>query len=132
MDLLNPLYFDLLMQKLNICKYSSLEYTLKIFFVIYNVEVTEIFKYFCWKDHFIFIFAIFYFSARSSLHFYFLYKFFQIDFVAHDEIPYSTGNSNDIYAPLKAVSIDWHGRLERCYDFALGLTKQLTYDKMDT
>jgi hypothetical protein len=29
---------------------------------------------------------------------------FQIDFVAHDEIPYATGNSTDVYADLKAVS----------------------------
>lgn len=26
----------------------------------------------------------------------------KIDFVAHDEIPYGTDDSNDIYAPLKA------------------------------
>ena len=31
--------------------------------------------------------------------------FFQIDFVAHDEIPYATGNSTDVYADLKAVSM---------------------------
>jgi hypothetical protein len=31
---------------------------------------------------------------------------FQIDFVAHDELPYGSGNSTDIYADLKAVSFN--------------------------
>jgi choline-phosphate cytidylyltransferase len=28
----------------------------------------------------------------------------KIDFVAHDELPYTTGSGTDVYAPLKAVS----------------------------
>lgn len=29
----------------------------------------------------------------------------KIDFVAHDELPYTTGSGTDVYAHLKAVSI---------------------------
>lgn len=38
-----------------------------------------------------------------KLYYYYYCMTFQIDFVAHDDMPYNTGNAEDIYKPLKDV-----------------------------